>query len=133
MKNNMVEIIKMNSSSVRGRVKEENLFDPRYDQCIMGLKESSDSVCYNINKLRTSCIEMVYEEFPLQIEMGEMDDHEICKLGLSYLKSFCITAKSWSERYPSAPIICNDLDYLSTFSDLTENSRSSFKIRMIEE
>lgn len=129
----MEEITKMCATSVRGRVSEANFFHPRYDQCIMGINESSNSVCYSINKLRSSCMELVYEEFPLQIEMGEMDDHEICKLGLSYLKSFCITAKSWSERYPSAPIICNDLFYLSTFSDLKENSRSAFEIRMIDE
>lgn len=129
----MEEIIKMCATSVRGIVPKSNLFEQRFDDGIMGVKNNNNNnVYYNINKLRTSCIEMVYEEFALQIEMGEMDDHEICKLGLSYLKSFCVTAKSWSERYPSAPIICNDLNYLSTFSGLTENSRSSFKVRIIE-
>lgn len=128
----MEEITKMNSSSVRGRAPKSNFFDERYDHCIMGVKDNN-TVCYNIVQLRTSCIEIVYQEFPLQIERGEMDDHEICKLGLSYLKSFCLNAKSWSERYPSAPIICNDLHYLSTFSGLKENSRSAFEIRMIEQ
>ena len=129
----MEEIIKMCTTSVRGRVPKSNFFDPRYDQCIMGIKESNNSVCYSIIKIHAICMEIVYEDFPLQIERGEMDDHGIFKLGMQYLNSFCLTAKSWSERYPSAPIICDDLYYLSTFSGLRENSRSEFEIRMIEE